>query len=373
MGPLAWIAGWIAITAGSPDEADRATVALVDGDTVRCSGVVVSPRVVLTAAHCVAGPAPQVFFGADLAVGGERIAIVHVRAHPEASFDLAMIVLAEAAPVDVVPWPVADAALPLDGATIRIVGFGATGAGDTTPSVRRAATTVIDVVGTFDFGFGPDPAQTCTGDAGGPALLDDVLVGVLSAVDPGCASGAGALRVDPFASTFIEPFVAETADGAAATGERCYHDGNCADGPCVFVDPDPRARYCSAPCDGDAACPDAMICDDGACRYDGPSPGTPGWPCETALDCASGSCLAPADPDDGDVRVCATACPCPDGLECRASATGADACFAPATPEGGCGCATTRRDDAALALLLTAGVAARRRRRRRRTSSRRDP
>ncbi|MEO8874490.1 MAG: trypsin-like serine protease, partial [Polyangiaceae bacterium] len=78
-----------AIVSGDADIGDPAVVAIgprrIDcADTIApfCSGVLIAPRVVLTAAHCFAGKRPgepyEVFFGADVRQAGEEHGVTRV-------------------------------------------------------------------------------------------------------------------------------------------------------------------------------------------------------------------------------------------------------------------------------------------------------
>jgi len=208
--------------------------------------VVISPRVVLTAAHCLelllVGPGAtfSIFLGADLAQAGSAPALVravsetridplfdpddHTNGH-----DIGVVIAA--APLGVSPVPLNRGALApsLIGAPIRLVGYGIASADDeqgVTAGVRRDTVTRL---ADFDdlFLAVDDPAHApCSGDSGGPALLPidgvETIVGIASIASATCAQ-ALETRVDPHAAEFIDPIVAavdspQTAPGATAGG-----------------------------------------------------------------------------------------------------------------------------------------------------------
>ena len=73
-----------AITNGAADDDDPAVVALLLEGDVFCTGVLVTPYVVVTAAHCLAASPPdQVFFGGDPNDDGKYIAVTEARLHPD--------------------------------------------------------------------------------------------------------------------------------------------------------------------------------------------------------------------------------------------------------------------------------------------------
>lgn len=223
------------VTNALPDTGDPAVIALLNADDqLVCTAAVIAPHTVLTAAHCVAGKplTLKAFFGSVVKDGGTKIAVTDARQHPQfdpGGNDLGMITLADPAPVT----PLA-LAPPLDdtfvGASIRVVGFGTTGAagGDGT---KRLGTAKIAALGAEDFIATPDLSLSCLGDSGGPALATgDVIAGVVSRVDAQCVDHAVYTRIDVAMDVLIQPYLDETAPGSAGKGEPCFYDGHCAAG-----------------------------------------------------------------------------------------------------------------------------------------------
>ncbi len=373
-----------AITNGAADSGDAGVVALMQGNALQCTATLIAPRLLVTAAHCVPdGALPEAYFGSAPGDGGPRVAILAVRRQPAfdamtLSNDIAMALLADAAPAGATPWPLP--AAPLDGSAVglplRLVGFGRTSAGDTSAPEKRAGTTVLASLTATELGFAPSPSQTCEGDSGGPAFATvggvEAIVGVTSSGDAACTAMARDLRVDAYAAPFLMPWMAATAEGGAGIGDRCWYAANCSPGAgdCVPALDDASLSFCSPSCAG--GCPSGLKClagSDGSllCRHPPPSPGATGAPCSDDGACDAGHCVARAG---STATVCAPTCftdlPgfCSAGFECAAVAGGGgqSACFAKHT--GGCAfVASGARGGGAtifVALLLSAGAAARR-------------
>jgi secreted trypsin-like serine protease len=166
------------------------------GDQVRCSGTLVAPTVVVTAAHCYNfrdPPLPNnVLIGTSSLArpgDGETIPIKAGFAFPdpETSEDIAVLVLARAsrfAPRKIATgWARADI---VNGAQVSLVGFGAINKlGDEfVNELQEATSTITDFDCSQSLGCHPDaqPAgelaaggmgiDTCPGDSGGPLYLN---------------------------------------------------------------------------------------------------------------------------------------------------------------------------------------------------------
>jgi trypsin len=157
------------------------------GDSQRsCSGALVQPQLVLTAAACFAGtgddavikdgaplaPITAVIGRADVAAGtnGVLATVTRVTTHPDR--DLALARLAK--PVSgVAPIPLAKTA-PKEGETLTLAGFGRT-ADTWVPDRAKYARFDVGSVGGASFEVTPagsTPANICRGDAGGPAFRE---------------------------------------------------------------------------------------------------------------------------------------------------------------------------------------------------------
>ncbi|WP_437752376.1 S1 family peptidase [Sorangium sp. So ce1389] len=375
-----------AITAGRPSQGDGAVVALARRGGVFCTGTAVSPRAILTAAHCLERAAEtEVLFGDDPEAGGTWRRTAAALAHPDydprtRANDIGLVFLDEAAPAQAAHAP-ALRARPLDeawrGRGLRLVGFGLDGRSAGATMRKREGETSLQELDASSFTFLPSPSQTCFGDSGGPVFADvdgvEHLIGVASSGDRMCAEFGRAVRVDVYLAGFVGPAL-ERAEGARGeVGERCLYDESCRGGLCRAAPDDGRVRYCSADCARDRDCPASMRCEGegGAaqCTFPTPTPGAEGHACEIDGECASGLCAS-----DGATRTCRTPC-LPGPPTCGASsrceqeeeAPGRFLCRAApsATASGGGACAlgSAPRSGAPLAVLalVIAAVGATRR------------
>lgn len=375
-----------AITHGSETKGDPAIVGVVIDGLIACTGVVIHPRIVVTAGHCLVPTVPSAVIVGSSTAEGASIPVIRARRHPDADIDtigsdLAYLVLAADAPVS--PVKIGSPSPADVGAEVRVVGFGRTDAKDTTAAIKRQGTSTLDALDARTVTLGPNPSQPCKGDSGGPVFLGDRVVAIVSEGDSACAKTASAARLDASAG-FLDPALSEAAAHDLALGSACVIDESCASKRCVAPSESPTFPVCSVACAGDDDCAAPLRCQtEGAAKWCLPSaiPGALGSPCEDELGCDSTVCAL----DPGLGRLCSEICfasdpaSCPEDFMCSQSSVveGADAgtdteavghCFPSAAPLPDQGCSVVRAPPssptswgAALALLPAAMFVTRRR------------
>jgi secreted trypsin-like serine protease len=181
-------------------------VAVLTEDGGLCSGTLLGPDLVLTAAHCIGGHPVEVIIGSvDLAEsGGQRRAVKWSKAYPnwEYRYDVGVVMLEN--PVQVKQRPIAMNCQNgkrdrlVRGTQLQVVGFGLTTPTATDRNTRLNSATLGVVDGTCmtdetcnrdiapggEFTAGGAGADACFGDSGGPVYIatshGPALIGVVS-------------------------------------------------------------------------------------------------------------------------------------------------------------------------------------------------
>lgn len=250
-----WFLGALVIGCDVPSPTGRAEAPIVGGaaDTEHeavvairspqhplgtfCSGTLITPTVVLTAAHCIHGAEQNdaevfVFFGADVESDGVSIPVLAMERNPAwapsdvtSGDDVGLLRLASPAPVA----PMAIGPTPRQGAVVTLVGYGFDTENETGIGVRRRNDAEVGQVRVGDFEL--IDSLSCDGDSGGAVLASTAegvfVVGVHS--QGTCGESSWEARIDVHRESLIDPFI--------AAGATCMMEGVCVM-ECSPPDPD---------------------------------------------------------------------------------------------------------------------------------------
>jgi V8-like Glu-specific endopeptidase len=298
-----------------------------------CTGTLIAPKTVLTAAHCIYAygqSAPYyITIGTYAATPTRAVRVTQQFRHPgynRSAWDFGILRL-ETPVLDVTPIPMNETAMTSAhvGKPIRHVGFGLTQGGGQVSGTKREVTYNLRQVQPYTIESGAQGKQTCQGDSGGPGFMvmpggtQEVLVGVVSYGDENCMYQGWDGRVDVVAA-----WVRQTM--AAWETPTCATDGSCVQG-CATVDQDcvcVADGVCSAECldaatdrDCPRDCATNGICAVETCGRPDADCVAEGSLCTVATQCKGRECIA--DPQN-EATYCSRGCQqdsdCPSTMEC---------------------------------------------------------
>jgi hypothetical protein len=196
----------------------RNVVTIVGSRGNFCSGTMIAPAIVLTAAHCVQGDATYKIVEYDARRTPQLRDVAEVATHPQfnlktmlahrATADVALLRLASPMAAARQPHPIGPPRSPIEaGGLFTVAGIGVTvrGDGKSGGTVRAAKLVATGRPGTLQIRL-VDPVSegkheglgACTGDSGGPVFEDQqgraVVIGVVSwSTGPNGTSGCGGM------------------------------------------------------------------------------------------------------------------------------------------------------------------------------------
>jgi len=202
-----------AIVGGQTTSAYPAVGALTQSGSPFCTGTVVAKRVVVTAAHCLAGvSASRIRFALGpngfqpQAVVGVTRAVIHPQYNASTiKNDIGVLILSSDAPVTPIAINTSMSAS-WEGRSLTFVGYGvANGVSQTGGGVKRVVNIAVSQIGSTQFAYEDSRRNTCFGDSGGPAFAQDasgnlLLAGVTSYGDQRCQQFGVDTRVDAYRS-----------------------------------------------------------------------------------------------------------------------------------------------------------------------------
>lgn len=281
------------IIGGTTDDGDANVVMVVSQvpgsmQASLCTGEIISPHVVLTAAHCVdpaligMGAQTYVFTGTTLPRPVTLSDLLTTQAthydlafdpgHPENGHDIGVAILSNPTSIAPLPYNRKPITSALFGQPARLIGYGITDSTDTkgdTAGTRREAPSVLtglDANNSTLVDYQDGMHGICEGDSGGPGLMmiDGVerIVSVTSFGFQTCPTDqpGAETRVDIYLG-FVDQYVTQLDPPAVKAGDPCSSDTDCAPLSCTSTS---AGKVCTTPCDptavNDTTCTNGTMC-----------------------------------------------------------------------------------------------------------------
>ncbi len=328
-----------AIVGGTLDNGDPAVVAVAEGAPgwgfqSYCTGTLIAPQTVLTAAHCidVCQSNCYVLFGNSEQSPSSYVKISAQYKNPSytgssgTGHDEGVLKLASAV-VTVTPIELSPVALKSSdiGKAIRHVGFGVTSGNSNDSGTKRQVAYTVRDISQYEIESGGSGKQTCSGDSGGPALMVtpgsslERVVGTVSYGDQTCQQFGADARVD-VDITWIKQTYSPWEQPTCAEDGKCLPGCSPVDQDCVCV----ADGVCSTECKNllrDPDCPKDCVangvCALEACPAPDPDCLPTGGACSTDLLCKDRTCVSdPQHPSFYCSATCNQSSDCPADMEC---------------------------------------------------------